>query len=215
MRNRWRSFMLTAVSAGLLAAVPAQASIVVGVQFVTAAPGSTGNALEVTLQNTGASPLAVGGFSFVISTSSTAISFTGANVSTLLPYIFAGDTLGGSINQIYTSPGQSMDGSDFALSSGGDSVAAGATVGIGNVLFNIAPGASSGALAVTLTAFPSTSLAGPASGGGLNIPIDTLNNGQITISGVSAAPEPASTLLLASALLALAGRRYASALPRR
>ena len=44
------------------------------------------------LTNTGASSVALGAFSYEITTSDTDISFTGADTSTTAPYVFAGDS---------------------------------------------------------------------------------------------------------------------------
>jgi hypothetical protein len=171
---------------------PAQAEFIISVESVTANAGSIGNTLEVELTNTGSSTVTIGGFSFGISTATSNIDFTGAFDSTAKPYLFAGDSLFGP--EIDTSNGQSLIASDFSASGLGDFVGAGATVGLGKVFFNVAPSTPGGAIEVTLTPFPTTSLSDPS---GNNISVDTLNHGTITvISSVNSVPEP-STLLLA------------------
>lgn len=197
MKIRFGCYLIAA----LLSAVPGRASLIVTVGSVSAGIGSTGNALDVMLTNTGAGPVTFGGFNFTISTLDTDITFTSTNISTLQPYIFAGDSLfGPTIN--LSAPGQTMDGSDNAVSLSGDAVGAGATVGLGHVLFDVSPTAALGNFAVTLASFPGTSLSDPTGG---NIPINTLTNGSITI----ATPEPGSLLFLGGGLAAviLAKRR--------
>jgi hypothetical protein len=199
MKIRCGCFLIAA----LLYAAPARAGLLVAVQSVSAGIGSTGNGFDVTLMNTGAAPLTVGGFNFTISTADSEITFTSADISTTTaPYIFAGDSLFGPT--INTTSGQSLAASDLAIS-GGDVVGAGATVGLGHVLFDISPTAALGSFPVVLAPFPGTSLADSL---GNNITINTLTNGQITIIAATV-PEPGSIVLLGSVLLAviLAKRR--------
>jgi hypothetical protein len=199
IQTRLGGWAVALAGAALFLAVPARANIIISVGDVFAIAGSTGNGIDVTLTNTGPSAINVGGFNFQISTSDTDITFQSTTISTLAPYVFLGDSLFGSPINTCTSPcGQSIDGSDLAASAG-DLVAAGATVGLGHVLFDVAGGATPGPFVVTLAGFPGTSLAGAAPAGA-NIPIDTFTDGQITITAV---PEPASALLLISALGAL------------
>ena len=199
LATRYQTWILAAVGSLVLSAVPARASLVASVQFVNANVGSTGNSLEVTLQNTGPSAVTIAGFSFLVNTADTDITFTGADVNTAHTYIFAGDSqdvsfFGGAVNTL--SAGQSMDGLDFS-NNNGDVVAAGATVGLGRVLFDISPAALPGPAAVVLsTDSAHTSLSDP---NGNLITIDSFNDGQITVTS-AAVPEPATDLLLIGAL---------------
>jgi hypothetical protein len=186
----------------LLYAPAARADFLISISSVNANAGSTGNTLEVDLTNTGTSA-SIAAFSFGISTNTPDINFTAATTSTMAPYIFAGDSLFGPV--ISTSTGQSLIASDLSAS-GGDVVGAGATVGLGEVFFDVAPGTSGGAVTVELTPYPTTSLADPA---GNNVTFSG-SNGTITVAPlVSSVPEPSSLLLLSTGLtvLALAARR--------
>jgi hypothetical protein len=178
--------------------LPAQAGIIVSVESVSAARGSTGNALEVDVQNTGPS-VNIASFSFEISVAvGSGISFTGANVNTVVnTYIFNGNSAQGP--SIDTLTGTTLDASDNAAS-GSTSLGTGATLSLGRVLFDVSPTAGVGPVSVALTAFPSTSLTDPNLN---NIVIDTLNNGTITVAGPSV-PEPASLTLASLALIASA-----------
>jgi hypothetical protein len=191
----WRTVLILA-AAGLLvsAPLPARADLIVSVQSVTATAGTNGNSLEVDLQNTGAA-VDIAGFTFELTvTSSSGVTFTGADESTrLATYIFAGNSVFGP--NINTTTGTTLDASDVAAD-GSTPLGTGSAVGLGEVFFNVAGSAPGGAVTVTLTEFPATSLAGPNAN---NIPIDTLNNGTITIMS-SAVPEPSS---LVSAILGL------------
>jgi hypothetical protein len=180
----------------LFAAVPAQADLILNVQSVTAAAGSTNNALDVTLTNNGPSAVTIGGASFGLMVSSTNITFTSATTgTTLAPYIFDGQSAFGPTIST-TPPGQTLEASDvFAVFGSGTTVGAGMTVGLGRVLFNVAPGTAPGPYPVTVQPFAFTGLIDPS--GLNNIPITTLNGGNITVIGATApVPEP-STLLLA------------------
>lgn len=170
----------------------ARADLIVSTQSVTVSAGSSGNGLDVELSNTGPSAVTIGAFSFGVTTANSGISFTGANVSTLTPYIFAGDSLFGP--DITISSGQALMASDlFDISFNGASIASGSTVGLGHLLFDVAPGAGSGVFPATLVAFPTTSLADDQ---GIDVPIQTFSSGNITI-GAAAAPEPSSWSALA------------------
>ncbi len=91
------------------------------------------------------------------------------------------------------STGTTLAASDLAISDS-TSLAGGSSLGLGLVSFDVAGSALNGPVVVTLTDYPATSLTDPNLN---NIPIDTLNNGTITISA-SAVPEP-SSLVMASA----------------
>ena len=192
-----RFVLLTGLALSLFGSAPAHADMIVTVQSVSAAANTPNNFFDVTLTNTGTIAVSVDSFTFGISTSDSAISFTDANTSTSLsPYIFGSDTLFGPDLTGPTS-GQSLVASDID-SIGAVSVGAGTTVGLGHVSFGVAPGAATGPFAVTLGDSPAlTSL---SDAGGHNIVIQSLVNGQITIT--SAAPEPLLFLPVGLALLA-------------
>jgi hypothetical protein len=193
----------------LLGPASAHASLVLSAQSATAAAGSSGNAFDVELSNSGPSDVTIAGFSFGIITANLNISFRDANTSTVAPYIFGANSLFGPDLTGPTS-GQSLTTSDvFAITMAGATIGAGITVGLGHVLFDVSPSATPGIFDVTLAAFPASSLSDPA---GANLAIQTLSPGQITITGGggSGVPEPSTlTMLLAGSILTLgyAGRR--------
>jgi hypothetical protein len=201
IRTRFGCWVLTAAGAALLSAVPARGDVVAAVQFVSAVAGSTGDALDVTLSvSNPTTSITVGTFAFAITTTDPDITFTGADTLTsTAPYIFVASD---SVDLLFSiplnldSPGQTMDGSDSSFSGNGTVVGTGTTFGIGRVLFDVSPTATPGPFAVTLVP-NSTSLSDTSSNA---IPIDTLTPGGITITTV---PEPASAMLLISALGAL------------
>jgi hypothetical protein len=200
----WRLRLCTPVLAAVCLAavtfvsVPAQGGLIISAQQVTAAAGSSNNAIDVTLQNTGPSAVSIGGFAFEIVASSSAINFTSANISTAASYIFTGDSLFGPT--ISTLTGQTLDASDLSASGLGTSLASGATVGLGHVLFDASVSAS-GIIVVNFTAFPATSLSDPNAA---DVAISSLNDGQITINTPTGTPAP-STLVMSSILIGTFG----------
>lgn len=187
--SRLRRSLLLLCAAALLWVPAARADFVISVSSSSAFAGS-GSTLEVDLTNTGSSAQTFGGFSFGLSTTSPDITFTGATTATAAPYIFAPDSLFGP--NIATTTGLSLVASDLAAI--GDSVGAGATVGLGLVSYNVAPGTSAGSIAVALAAFPTTSLSDTSGG---NISFTPEPGGLITVlPSASGVPEP-STLVLA------------------
>jgi hypothetical protein len=187
----------------------AGAGIVVSVQSVSANRGTTGNTLEVDVQNTGAS-VDIASFSFEISVPvSSGVSFSGADTNTsTASYIFAGNS--GFGPNIATATGTTLDASDLAVV-GSTTLGTGATLALGRVIFDVASSAPLGQVTVSLTGFPATSLTDPNLG---NIVIDTLNNGTIDVTSGGVVPEPTSIVsatlgLFGGALLIWRARRTA------
>jgi hypothetical protein len=190
--RRWLP-LLAVAAAALLAAQPARADVIVGVQSVPAVAGSTGNKFEVFLTNTGA-PITVAGFSFGVTSSNPGITFTQATTATTPhTYIFPSSFFAPVIN---TSSGTSLEAIDLDNNPLGETIGTGQTVGLGEVFFNVAANVASGVYPITLQPYPSTSLSDPSAN---NIPITTLRNGAISVSGGTAVgvPEPATLLLAA------------------
>jgi hypothetical protein len=196
----WCKILSVAVAGLLLnTAVPARAGMVISVQSVSASAGSSGDTLEVDLQNTGASAVSVAAFSFELTVpGGSGISFDGADYNTSQPYIFAGTSFLGPTISIST--GTTLDAGDLSTSSA--SVGPGSIVGLGRVFFDVAGSAPSGPVIVTLTtSVAGTSLTAPD---GSNIPISTFNNGTITILAPTV-PEPSA---LVSGSLGLLGAAW-------
>jgi len=190
----------------LLSPGPASAEMVVTVQSVNALPGTSNDAFDLFLTNTGPSAVQVGGFAVGVSVAGgSGITFAAANISTttVAPYIFDGLGLVGSDIGTLGGGGLSITASDlFSVIGSGTTMGSGSSVGLAHVLFNVSSGASPGPVTVVITPFPTTNL---SNFNGENVPITTLNNGTITI-GVVAIPEP-STSVLALVGMGLVGCR--------
>jgi hypothetical protein len=207
----WRGIPAFVAAALILStALPGRAGIIVSVENVSAAQGTSGNTLEVDVQNTG-TPVDIASFSFEIAVAAgSGVSFTGADISTAAnTYIFAGNSAQGP--NIATATGTTLDASDNAVS-GSTTLGTNSTLALGRVFYDVASSAPVGPVTVFLSAFPSTSLTDQNLN---NIPIDTLNNGTITISGTNVVPEPpalvsATVGLLASAWFVRRMRRSAA-----
>jgi hypothetical protein len=177
----------------------ARAGMIVSVQDVSASAGTSGNTLEVFLQNTGAA-VDIAAFSFEISVSTgSGVSFTGADINTVLnTYIFAGNSAQGPM--IATATGTTLDASDNAAS-GSTTLGTGSTLALGRVFFDVAVSAPTGPVTVSFTGFPATSLTAPDLS---NIPIDTFNSGTITVTSGVVVPEPSALVSTALGLLGAA-----------
>jgi hypothetical protein len=174
-------------------------TIVVSVQSVSALQGTSGNSLEVDVQNTGA-PVDIAAFSFEITVAAgSGVSFTGADFSTATnTYIFAGNSAQGPNIATPSGSPSILDASDNATS-GSTTLGTNSTLALGRVFFDVASSAPPGPVTVFLTPYPSTSLTGP----NLNdIPVDTLTNGAITILTQNVVPEPAALVSATLGLLA-------------
>jgi hypothetical protein len=200
MKNK--TIAAAAVAACLLGTMPAYGAALPTISFTTAlaSPGGTGN-IEVLLTNSSLSPIIVNSFSFEVTTANPDITFTAADFATVAAaYIFAGNSF--DINNAFTlytslSP---LVASDFADSGPGTTIASGAVVSLGRILFAVSANAAQGGFAVNLTP-AGTTLSDPT---GSPIPA-SLVDGEITIAS---APEPATLgLLLGGVALIFARRR--------
>jgi len=103
-------------------------------------------------------------------------------------------------------PGQTLEAQDITTSTSGITLNANSSLGLGHILFNVAPGAASGA--VTVTPAPNAIATNLSNVSDAPLTLNTLNSGTITIQGGAAVPEPSSLLLalLAAATLSAAVR---------
>ena len=201
MQNLMFGILILAALALLIFSPPASAD---GFQFsvepgTSAGAGSTGNAFDVLVTNTSSSSLLLSGFSFGITTADSEISFTGATTSTVAPYAFAGDSfvdINGFTLFTNSLPGQTLEGSDLSNSGVGASIAAGETVGVGTIVFDVAAGATPGSFGVLFEDFPITSLS-DSRGNNLDF---TAQGGTITITNTAMVPEPTEGELMIFAL---------------
>ena len=209
-RNRLqRRMWLAPVAAVLLfASLPAHASIILSVSSVADAPGTNGDSLDVTISNTGPSAQNIAGFDFGLSVIGTNILFTGANESTAATYLFNGDSFDIINSAAFTSTpppnGQLVQAADLSNSANGTNIGAGATLGLGHIIFNVDAGAGPGPITVTLASTcgsPSSCTDLTDSNG--DAVAFSVNSGTITISGTTV-PEPASGVLAGLALVAIA-----------
>jgi hypothetical protein len=181
----------------LLLSVPAKADIVLSLESVTGAPGSTGT-FDVLLTNTGPSSQNIAGFNFELTTADKNITFTDVTTATTTAtYIFPSSLFGPDI--AISAVAQSVEASDLDATGNGTDVASGATYGIGNVSFAIDPGATNGEIAeVDFAAFTDTSLSDSIQN---NVDF-TPQSGTITVQTSSTTvPEPSTALPLAGAML--------------
>jgi len=161
------------------------------------AAGSTGNSFDVLLTNTSGSAVSIEAFFFEVLSSSSDVTFTDATTASGAPYIFGADSLFGPDIIGLGSTATDLNASDLDLL-GSTALEAGATVGLGHVLFNVSPTAPTEDVSFNLAGFPGTSLADDL---GNDIPIQSLIGGQLGINGAATTvPEPSSLALLATGL---------------
>jgi hypothetical protein len=203
--------IIAGCAAGLLCS-PARADVIFSIDPVTvsASPGDVGDAFDVVLTNSSnaSSNISIAAFFFEVTVADADITLTGADYSTgAIPYIFAGDSfdeinaLGLSFAGIDTTP-QTLQAGDVTNDVTNVVLTPGESLALGEVLFNVAPGATPGPFTVSFTG--STGVANlndlsDASGDTINV--DTFDSGTIQVSGTSTVPEPATTPFLAGALL--------------
>jgi hypothetical protein len=190
IKRNWRWMAWGVLIACLSGAQTARASALVTIQSVFAMPGEVNDVLNVYITNLGAAPLDVAEFAFEIDTTSPDITFEQATTATTLyPYVFAGNSLFGPVIST-SSPGQKLDASDIAATPTSFTVVnPGASFGLGEIFFNVAPWAANQLAPVnfnTSSAFTSVS----DQNGNLQ-PLD-FAAGSINV----VAPEPSTWILL-------------------
>jgi hypothetical protein len=198
---------LAAISLFMLAAQPSQADLIFSAENSFVEPGtSTGNALDVTLTNTGATAVDIAGFAFQVTASSSSISFTQVTSATAAPYIFANNSFWGPDITIYGDPvvpGATISAGDNVLVPDSFmSLASGDTVGLGHVLFDVTsplPGDTTISVVFTGGIDIANNLSDAS---GAPIQVSDLISGSITT------PAP-STFVVSIGILFLAGLRGA------
>jgi hypothetical protein len=197
MNSRFATLLMAGVAGFLLYSWPARADLLeISIESpINVNAGTAANGFDILLTNVSGPAVSITAFTFEISVASTDVLLTEANTATLLsPYIFGGNSLFGP-NITVTNTGQDLRASDLYTVFDSDiTLGAGATVGLGHILFDVSAGAASQIVPVTFAVYPATSLADHLSN---NVPINALVNGQIHITGV--VPEPSSLVLLLTA----------------
>jgi PEP-CTERM motif len=195
-----------AFAIAMLGAVPARATVTYSIQSILATSPSSGNSFEVDLTNVG-SAIVVSSFFFEVSVADTHFNFTSVSDGTLVnTYIFAGNSTFGPFLDDPPASGQSVLASDLWGGSGsGFSVGDGVTVALGQVFFDVAPGAAAGPYTVSFVS-PGDSL---SDGNGDPIKVDNAVPGTITLS-VGATPEPSTLALFGVGAIALVFARKRS-----
>jgi hypothetical protein len=178
----------------------ARADLVFSMTPGSASAGGSGS-FDVVLTDTGGD-FNVAGFNFEVTTSDTDVIFTDITINTVAaPYIFAGDSLlaapvTGSILENPPSTAQDAQAGDVTADFTNKAIADGDEVGLGHVLFTIAPGASPGPVSIDFGSATSLSDAE-----GDLIAFDN-SGGTLTITGGTVVtPEPAMTGVLGLALI--------------
>jgi hypothetical protein len=181
----------------LFVSTPAKADIVLSIEDVIGAPGSSGT-FDVLLTNTGLSSQNIAAFNFELTTADTNISFTDVTTdTTTATYIFPDSFFGPDITTIAS--GQTVEAGDVDATFNGTDVAPGATYGLGSVSYSIAGGATNGEIAeIDFSPYPQTSL----SDSDFNNVDFTAQSGTITVqTATSTVPEPGTAFPLAAAML--------------
>ncbi len=196
----WITFGALAISIGSAPAV--RADLLLTAQSVSATGADVNDTFDVYLTNIGASAVDVASFNFEINTSSSDISFQQATTATTLyPYIFAGNSLFGPVIST-DGPGQTLDVSDIAATPNSFTVVnPGASFGLGETFFDVAPGAGSEMVPVTFNTNDAFTSVSDQYG---NLQPLEFANGTITVSPVSTVPEPATGGLLVCFLMGCA-----------
>jgi hypothetical protein len=195
--SRFATVLMAGVAAFLLYSVPARASMLFSIQSPTNAnAGTSGNSFDVLLTNSGPA-VSIAAFTFEISVPSTDIQLSDANTATLMnAYIFSGGTSTFGPHIMVANTGQDLSASDvYSVFGSGATLGTGATLGLGHILFDVSATAASQTVPVIFAAYPATSLSDNLLN---NVPIDTLSNGSINVTG-SAVPEPSSLVLVLTA----------------
>jgi len=204
--------LLAAPCLACLLCAPVRASAIESTSYsiapvtVAASAGDVGDAFDVLLTNNGSFDISVAAFAFEVTVADTDVTLTGADFSTTAaPYIFAGDSFDQFNSFTLDTPGgidstaQTLEASDLTNDLAGILLAPGQSLALGEVLFNVANGATPGPFGLSFTGSSSVADSNSLSDPSANaIPVDNFYGGTIMIGSV---PEPGTALPLAGALL--------------
>jgi hypothetical protein len=215
-KNKFNGFawLLPLAVVALIGSQPVQAAMIISAApaSMIVAAGTSGASFDITLQNTGAAAQNIAGFSLGISVADPHLSFTGANMSTALTYIFNGDSFAAAFPPFATTLTASLiEASDLSNSGAGTSVAAGATIGLAHIIFNLAGNTSAGPISIVVAQDCSvtsdcTSLSDQA---GANVTF-TARGETINVTTATGIPEPSTFLLALGALPVILWKRRKS-----
>ena len=201
--SRWNLCAAAVVFA--MSAMPASGGVVLTIGSIFTGRASSGNAVEVDVQNTGGSSIVIGGFNFKINADSD-IDFTGAGFSTSAPYVFAGDSFDQANSvPLNASTGFSLSAGDISNSGNGATLGAGQTMGLALVTFDVSPTAALGPVIVSFSTGSSDTDLSDQDGN--SIAIDSFVNGTIDVI----TPEPSTAAMLLAALMGLGAWRRSRA----
>ncbi len=200
MRHAIRSLLpsfLPALLGLILAAAPCHAGLVVTTTPVSATPGSTGY-FDVRLTNDSAPARTLAAFSLDLQVSA-GVLITSVDASTSSPYVFGADGTGTLTFDAL--PASTVNISDLDLSADGFvTLAAGQTVGLGRVGYQIAANAPTGPVTISFVNGPVTLLLS-ASGPPYPDSVLTITPGSFEVApDTGAVPEPSSALMLLGGL---------------
>jgi len=200
--NGYRALVL---AIGFMAsAALAHADLVINLQPVSDAAGSTGDTFDVTLTNTGPGSVIIAGFSFGLSVGTTDLTFTDVTTGTTEPYVFGADSLFGPDISVQPAnlPGQTLEAEDISLAPGGGStIGSGVTVGLGEVTFNLSAGASSVGIPISFIEADDSL----TDADGEAIAFSAVSGSIAVTGGTTATPEPVTFGFLCAALIGLVG----------
>jgi hypothetical protein len=197
-RQAARSAALALALAWFAWATPARAELILGITTNSFTPGSATNSLDVTLTNTGNTDMTIAGFSFEITAASSDVTFSDVTVDTVsVFYIFGTNSSFAPDITLDSNNDQTISGADnFTTAKEGSVLAAGQTLGLGNVLFALSSSTPMTPIDITFTLFPFT---GVNDQYGAALPFDLASN--LDISPAIVVPEPPMIVLLVSGLL--------------